>query len=207
MEIREIAEKLDNSFNAKSDAREKVLIFSRQAIQYSGKAIRAIHRDETNVTDEYLNKAKVAIEQCKELLRDHPDILYAGFVQDAQKEYAEAITTHSLINNKSMPDPDILGVDYAPYVNGIAETVGELRRHILDLIRHDKPEEGEKFLEYMDEIFYLLVSLDYPEAITGGLRRYTDAARSIMEKTRGDLTNALRQRKLIKALKDLEERL
>lgn len=207
MEIQSISEKIDRYFNAKNGAREKALVHSRQAIQYSGRAIRAIHRNEIEAAEKLTSQAKVALNQCQELLRDHPDIFYAGFVQDAQKEYAEAMTTCSLIKNKSLPDPEVLGVGYAPYVNGIAEAIGELRRHILDLIREGKPEEGEELLEFMDEIFYLLASLDYPDAITGGLRRSTDVARAIMEKTRGDLTNALRQRKLMNALKKLEEKL
>jgi len=207
MEIQSISEKIDRYFNAKNDAREKALVYSRQAIQYSGRAIRAIHRNEIERAEKLSSQAKVALDQCQELLRDHPDIFYAGFVQDAQKEYVEAMATCSLIKNKSLPDPETLGMGYAPYVNGIAEAIGELRRHILDLIRQGKPEEGEELLEFMDEIFYLLASLDYPDAITGGLRRSTDVARAIMEKTRGDLTNALRQRKLMNALKGLEEKL
>lgn len=207
MEIQSISDKIDRYFNAKNEAREKALVHSRQAIQYSGRAIRAIHRNETEVAEKLLNQARLALNQCQALLSNHQDILYAGFVQDAQKEYAEGMATCSLINNKSLPDPDTLGVDYAPYVNGIAEAIGELRRHILDLIREGEPEDGEELLKFMDEIFYLLASLDYPDAITGGLRRTTDVARAIMEKTRGDLTNALRQRKLMNALKELEEKL
>lgn len=208
MKINIISNKIEAYFSSKNEAREKSLAYSRKAIQHSGNAIRAIHRGEFEETKKLLAQAREALDKCEGLLRKkHPDIFYAGFVQDAQKEYAEAMVTYGLICDRALPEPEEINVGYPQYLNGLGEAVGEFRRHILDLIREGYVERGEDLLEAMDDIFYLLVSFDYPDAITYGLRRTADIARSIMEKTRGDLTTAIRQGELKQALKRLEEKL
>jgi translin len=137
-------------------------------------------------------------------LRDHKDIFYAGFVHDAQKEYAEAATFAALAQNRSLPLANDLSLDWAPYLNGLGETVGELRRHILDQLRQSNYDTCEALLRHMDDIYALLITIDYPDAITGGLRRTTDAARGILEKTRGDLTIAVGQAQLQKTMLALQ---
>jgi translin len=137
-------------------------------------------------------------------LRDHQDIFYAGFVQDAQKEYAEAATFTALAQNRPLPLARELAIDWAPYLNGLGETVGELRRYILDQLRQGNYGTCEALLRSMDDIYALLISIDYPDAITGGLRRTTDAARGILEKTRGDLTIAVSQAQLQKVMLALQ---
>ncbi len=140
-------------------------------------------------------------------LRPHPDLFYTGYVQDAQKEYVEALATFSLITGEPMQSPGEIGVAAAAFLNGLAEAVGELRRYVLDLLRRGEVESCEHLLRTMDDIYSLLVTIDYPDALTGGLRRTTDATRGILERTRGDLTFALRQRDLEAALARLEGRL
>ena len=140
-------------------------------------------------------------------LRDHQDIYYAGFVQDAQKEYAEAVTFNALVQHRSLPLPDELLISYAAYLNGLAEAVGELRRYVLDQLRHGNYDDCEIFLRYMDDIYALLISVDFPDAITSGLRRTTDAARGILEKTRGDLTSAISQAHLQQSMMKLQQEL
>jgi len=142
-----------------------------------------------------------------EVLKDHPDVYYAGFVHDAQKEHAEARQTYALIRGEPLPSPEHLGVGYAAYLNGLGEAVGELRRHGLDQMRHRDVAWSEGILETMDDIYYALVSFDYPTAISGGLKRTADVTRSLIERTRGDVTNAVRQQQLEKALADLWSRL
>jgi translin len=137
---------------------------------------------------------------------DYADLYYAGYTQDALKEFAEANITYALITNRPLPDPDELGVEYAAYLNGLGEAAGELRRHVLDLIRHGDLERGEEILSMMDDIYGVLVTIDFPNAITGGLRRTTDMVRGVLERTRGDLTMSLRQEKLQQALRDFEEK-
>jgi translin len=136
----------------------------------------------------------------------YPDLYFTGYVQDALKELAEAHIVHALITNAPLPDPDALGVDYAAYLNGLGEAAGELRRYSLDIIRHDNSEKVERVLEAMDDIYSLLVTVDFPDAITGGLRRTTDMVRGVLERTRGDLTVAARQEKLEKTLHEFEEK-
>lgn len=192
---------------AKHAARERALPKSRAAIRLCANAIRAAHRDEFESATQLLADAGTLLHGMTEDLGEHLDIFYAGFVADAQKEYAEAALTCALIKREPLPSPEELGVEWAPYVNGLGETIGELRRYVLDRMRLGKLDVGEVLLRDMDEIYSLLITLDYPDAITGNLRRTTDAARGILEKTRGDLTLGASQARLDAALARVQERL
>ena len=182
-------------------AREKALIAGRSAIRSSANAIRAIHRDELDQAHELMDQARSSLASGKSAVRDsHPDVYFAGFLQDAQKEYAEARLTEAIVTGAELPSREELDVELAAYLNGMAESIGEGRRSILDLLRQGDIERSERILAAMEDMYHLLVSMDYPDAITGNLRRSTDIARSIMERTRGDLTITLVQRKLQEAL-------
>jgi len=138
-----------------------------------------------------MDEARAGIDEGLEAVREHPEIRFAGYLQDAQKEYAEARITEAVVTGApELPTPDELGVEEASYLNGMAEAIGEARRHILDLLRHGRVAEGEAILAAMDDMYSVLVSMDYPDAITGNLRRSTDVARSLIERTRGDLSVA-----------------
>jgi len=195
-------------FDAKMRAREKALIASRSAIRSSANAIRAIHRGEFDQAQRLMEEARSWLAAGKEAVREeHPDVYFAGFLQDAQKEYAEARLTEAIVTGAELPAREDLEVELAAYLNGMAESIGEGRRAILDLLRHGDVERGERILTAMEDIYHLLVSMDYPDAITGNLRRSTDVSRGIMERTRGDLTITLVQRKLQEALERHEDEL
>jgi translin len=200
MAFDEFQREFQHRFDEKMAAREKALPAARRAIRSCANAIRAIHRHETGRAEELMAQASEAIREGVEAVRDHPDVAFAGFLQDAMKEYAEARITEAIVEGADIPGPDDVGVELAPYLNGMAEAIGEARRFILDLLRKGDVERGEEVLVAMEDLYYLLVSMDYPDAITGHLRRSTDIARSIMEKTRGDLSISLVQRDLRDAL-------
>jgi translin len=207
MDLGSVSEQIRKRIDAKSSAREKGLSFSRQAIRHCANSIRATHRAEMDVAQQLMTQARQALDEAQGALGPHPDIYFAGFLQDAEKEYAEARATYALINGTEVPSPEDLGVGDAPYLNGLAEAIGELRRHVLDIMRHGRLERGEELLAAMDDIYFILVSMDYPDALTGGLRRTTDVARSIMERTRGDLSLTLVQRNLQEAIAEHQRRL
>lgn len=188
-------------------ARERALPKSRAAIRLCANAIRAAHRSEFESSTRLLTEAGGLLRDMALDLREHQDIFYAGFVADAQKEYAEAALTSALMQRQPPPLPDTLGVEWAPYLNGLGESVGELRRYILDRMRQGRLEGCEELLADMDEIYSQLITLDYPDAITGNLRRTTDAVRGILEKTRGDLTLAVSQERLNDAMTRVHESL
>jgi translin len=188
-------------------ARERALPKSRAAIRLCANAIRAAHRAEFDQSTKLLAEAGGLLRDMALDLREHQDIFYAGFVADAQKEYAEAALTSALMQRQPPPTPDVLGVEWAPYLNGLGEAVGELRRYILDRMRQGRLEGCEEVLADMDEIYSQLITLDYPDAITGNLRRTTDAVRGILEKTRGDLTLAVSQDRLNNAMNRVHESL
>ena len=192
-------------FEFKHAARERALPKSRAAIRFCANSIRATHRQEFETAAKLLEQASVLLIEIAVDLREHQDIFYAGFVQDAQKEYAEAATFMALAQNRPLPLAPDLSIDWAPYLNGLGEAVGELRRYVLDQLRQGKLEQCEILLGYMDDIYSLLITIDFPDAITGGLRRTTDAARNILEKTRGDLTIAVGQAQLQRTLLDLQQ--
>lgn len=191
----------------KHGARERALPKSRAAIRLCANAIRAVHRNEFDHADRLLVEAGGLLRDMANDLRGHLDIFYAGFVADAQKEYAEAALTCALIRRDPLPAPEELGIEWAPYLNGLGESVGELRRYVLDRLRRGELEGCEALLADMDEIYALLITLDYPDAITGNLRRTTDSVRGILEKTRGDLTVGVSQARLNSTMTRIEERL
>lgn len=200
MDLDALAEQLRARFDDKMAARERALPAARHAIRLCANAIRAIHRGETDRARELMDEARREIDDGRRAVAEHPDVGYAGFLQDAQKEYAEARITEALVAGREPPGPEEVGVEVAPYLNGMAEAIGEARRQILDLLRRGDVERAESMLATMDEFHYLLASMDYPDAITGNLRRSTDVARGILEKTRGDLSMSLVQSDLREAL-------
>ncbi len=201
MNLDQISEDVRVRFDQRMDARERALPAARRAIRSCANAIRAIHRSEWEQAHRLMDQAKAAIDEGQLAVRDHPEIRFAGYLQDAQKEYAEARITEAVVTGVSqLPTPEELGVEDAPFLNGMAEAIGEGRRHILDLLRHGEVDRGEAILSAMEDIYYVLVSMDYPDAITMNLRRSTDVARSLIEKTRGDLSIAIVQRQLRDAL-------
>ena len=201
MNLDQISDDVRLRFDQRMEARERALPAARRAIRSCANAIRAIHRSEWDKAHMLMDQAKAAIDEGLSAVRDHPEIRFAGYLQDAQKEYAEARVTEAVVTAAGeLPTPEELGVEDAPFLNGMAEAIGEGRRHILDLLRHGEVDRGEAILSAMDDIYYVLVSMDYPDAITMNLRRSTDVARSLIEKTRGDLSIAIVQRQLRDAL-------
>jgi translin len=187
-------------FDAKTVARERALPAARRSIRASANSIRAIHRGEADRAEELLVESRSAIEDGLVAVADHPDVRFAGYLQDAQKEYAEARITFAIVADEPIPGPQEVDVEDAPYLNGMAEAIGEGRRHVLDLLRRRDVERAERILDSLEDLYGVLVTMDYPDAITLNLRRSTDVARSLIEKTRGDLSIAFVQRDLHDAL-------
>ncbi len=199
-----IADHVRRSFSAKDAAREKALPRCREAIRHCSNAIRAVHRQEFDQAKELLQSAHNLITEAEEAVSMHSELRNSGFIRDAQKEFAEGSITLALATEKQPPGPDELGIDAAAYLNGLGEAVGELRRYLLDSMRRGDLSRGEELLSAMDDIYGILVTMDFPDAITGGLRRTTDVVRSILEKTRSDLTLVMRQKDLENRLEKLE---
>jgi len=202
-----IVDSIRQDFDARTAARDQALAQARQLTRACSLAIRAVHRDDDEEMNAKLSKAHELAKTLTVNLQDYPDLFHAGYTQDALKEYAEAKITCALIQNKPLQTPEELGVINVTYLKGLSEAVGELRRRTLDILRHGYSEEAERLLGYMDEIYAVLVTIDYPDAITYGLRRQTDIARSIIEKTRGDITFSLRGEHLEQAIGQLSDKL
>jgi len=200
-------ERVRDDFSSKNAAREKALPLCREAIRFSANAIRAVHRHEFDVARDLAGKAGAQLRVAKLSVLDHPDIYFAGFVHDAQKEYAEASITLAMVEGGDLPTPADLDVEYAAYLNGMGEAIGELRRHLLDTLRTGDTERCEVWLSAMDEMYGVLVTVDYPDAMTGGLRRTTDNVRGILERTRGDFTMSVQQRRLEQKIEDFGKKL
>ncbi|HVN15155.1 MAG TPA: haloacid dehalogenase [Anaerolineales bacterium] len=202
-----ITEQIRKNFDARTAARDKALATARQLTRACSLAIRAVHRSETDVMTGHLSEARSLANALRADLAQFSDLFYAGYTQDALKEFVEANVTCALIRNQGLPTPEDLNVADSTYLNGLAEVVGELRRRTLDILRHGYSQEAERLLGWMDEIYSVLVTMDYPDAITNGLRRQTDIARSIIEKTRGDITFSLRGEHLEQAIGKLSAQL
>ena len=197
----EIFDEIRNDFEAKTALRDSALRDARQCVKHASLAIRAIHRNEEIEARRELAEGRNLVESLRNSLKaNHPELYYAGYTQDALKEYCEAELTVAMISGERLPSPEALNTENPAYLNGLAETLGELRRRCLDLLRPGYNHEVERLLEMMGEIFSQLVTMDFPDAITEGLRRRTDLARGIIERTRADITVAYREDQLSKKL-------
>ncbi len=203
----EIAERIHLALEARTRARDQALAQARKLTRHSANAIRAIHRGEVETADENLNEGRAIFKALRLDLATFPDLYFAGYTQDAIKELAEASITCALIQNLPLPTPEELEVEYATFLNGLAEAAGELRRRCLDILRQGYSQEAERLLGLMDDIYETLVTMDYPDAVTNGLRRQTDVTRSLLERTRGDLTISLREQHLEEIIVAVSERL
>ena len=188
--------------DARFAAREIGITRSRTIIRSSANAIRALHRGDFDAADRLLGEASAALVDVVTALADHPDILHAGFVADAAKECAEAHLSRAILTGSPLPMAADLGIDPVAYLHGLGETVGEARRHLLDLLRAGNLADSERVLEAMDSIVDLLATLDYPDGMTSGLRRTTDVARSLVERSRSDLTSTVVQERLRRDIAD-----
>ncbi|HEX8229330.1 MAG TPA: haloacid dehalogenase [Chloroflexia bacterium] len=199
--IQAVGEQVIRALETKYQARERALAGSRATIRNCAHSIRASHRGELDNARGLIGEAGGLVASTRDdLMREHPDIYWTGYVQDAQKEYAEANIVYAVISGEDIPTPEQLGVEPAAYLNGLGEAAGEMRRFVLDRIRHGEAERCEQVLNTMEDIYSLLVTVDFPDAITNGLRRTTDMVRGVLERTRGDVTFALQQRQLTEAL-------
>jgi translin len=182
-------------------AREQALADTRQLVRLSANTIRAVHRGEFTEADNLLAQARTKHTGLQAYRTAFPQLYWAGYVQDAQKEYAEARLVRALIGGGPLPTPGELEIEEAVYLNGLGEAAGELRRHLLDVLRAGNVTAAETTLALMDDIFGLLVTVDYPDAVTYGLRRTTDLVRGVLERSRGDLTLTAQQMRLEAALR------
>ena len=201
-EIGAIGVRARETFEEKHRARELTIGASRQAIQACAASIRATHRGEYDAAETLASEAREHLARADAALVGHPDIRTSGPLYDAKKELAEAWCTLALVRNDPLPSPEAIGIDVAPYCNGLAEAASELRRQLLDRLRAGELTRAEELMGAMDEIYSLLVTIDYPDGVTGGLRRTTDALRAVLERTRGDLTTTFLQQRLQRALED-----
>jgi len=201
-----ITEDIRKIFTLRDAAREKVIPLSRETIHYCSVTIRAVHRQEFAQAAELLKTAADLLSQAKQGTAGFYELANAGYLRDAEKEYAEASTLVAMVCSLKLPSPDDLHIDPAAYLNGLAEAATELRRYLLDGIRHGDLSRGEEMLGAMDEIYSVLVTMDFPDAITGGLRRTTDIVRGVLEKTRSDFTLIVQQKSLEKKLEIFEEK-
>lgn len=195
-----IADQIRQSFSVKDAVREKAIPLCREVIRQCSNAIRAVHRQDFDQAKEMLQTSGNLLAEVEQTVKEYNEFNNTGFVRDAQKEYAEGCITLALVTGKTLPSPDELGIGGAAYLNGLGEAVGELRRYLLDSMRGGDLSRGEELLSAMDDIYSILVTMDFPDAITGGLRRTTDMVRGVLERTRSDLTLVIRQ-------KDLENKL
>lgn len=208
-QIETVVSKICARLEAKNAARESALADSRRITRHAANAIRALHRGEQEVARQHLDTGRGLVQAIDRNLQIHPDLYWTGYVQDAQKEFAEASLVSAMIAGIELPGPDDIGVEPAPYLNALAEAASEMRRYILDSIRHGGAEQmrdAERILDLMDDVYTNLLTVDFPDQVTGGLRRTTDQLRAVLERTRGDLTLTVRQAQLERALRDLPAR-
>ncbi len=195
-ELTRLADGLIDEFASANDAREQGLAACRQVIRACSRSIRMVHRNEVDGASAMADEAEAHLRQAQAVLQPFPRVAHAGFLHDAEKEYAEARLTAALVGGTALPTRDQLDVGLPAWLNGLAEAASELRRYLLDQLRSGDMSRGNELLEDMDSVYELLVSIDFPDALTAGLRRTTDAYRAVLERTRSDYTTAVMQSRL-----------
>lgn len=205
--LNKIAQEISQSLDQHTQVRDTALANARILTRHCAHTIRAVHRQDWDAANQELSAAQTLVDQIHNDLQDFPNLYFAGYTQDAIKEYAEASIFYSLMKDDHLPSHTDLRIEPNTYLKGFSEVVGELRRRVLDELLHGYSDDVDKMLNYMDDIYSVLVSMDYPDAVTHGLRRLTDISRSIIERTRGDVTMSYRQEQLEKRLKEMEESL
>ena len=194
---------IDAELSEANRARETALVSCRRVIRAAGSSIRAIHRLDADAAGELADGSEVALREAQRVLSPFPAVGHSGFLHDAEKEYTEARAVAALVAGGSMPTPAELGVSASAWMRGVAEAASELRRHLLDRLREGDVEHGESLLAAMDEVYGALVVVDYPDALTNGLRRTLDALRAVLERSRGDVTTTVLQTRLQGAIEGL----
>lgn len=204
-----IAEIIRTELTEQDAARDKAVVQSRELIRLCAEAIRAIHRREWDDADKQLENIRTTTQMVVAGVAEYPELYHSGYLQDALKEVVEAFATYSIIRNQPLPTPESLAIKASTYLLGLSEAATELRRFILDIMRLDErhSQEAERLLDCMDTIYDQLVTFDFPDALTHGLRRQTDIVRGVLERTRGDMTTSLRQQLLQDALERLEKKM
>ena len=206
-ELDDTAEAIRRHMEQVDGARDLAYKRSRSLIALCARSIRAIHREEWETAETLLGEARAATDDLVSGVRGYPELYFAGYTQDAVKEFVEGNLVYAMVRNRPLPPPEALGAEPNTWLNGLAEAASELRRRILDLLRHGQIEEAERLLDAIDHIYSTLVTFDFADQITGGLRRRTDALRAVFERTNGDVANSIRSSRLEEALKTLETRL
>ena len=206
-QLDQIAETIRRYMEQIDAARDLAYQRSRSLIALCARSIRAIHREEWDAAEALLAEARLATDDLVAGVRPHPDLYFAGYTQDAVKEFVEANLVYALVRGRPLPTPEELGAEYNTWLNGLAEAASEMRRRILDLLRRGQGAEAARLLDAMDHIYSTLVTFDFADQITGGLRRRTDALRAVFERTHGDLSHSFRSAQLEAALAALETRL
>ncbi len=202
-----IAGRIRQALAEKNQAREAAYPLSREAVRSAANCIRAVHRGEFEAAKGLLAQARSQLGEIGAAVEGHPDLRYTGYVESAEKEYAEAAVTFALAAKTPVPEPEALGVSHPAYLNALGEAAGEMRRYLLDHLRREDMARCEAILASMDDIYNVLVTMDFPDALTAGLRRTTDMVRGVLERTRGDFTMAVSQARLVEKLTRVEKRL
>lgn len=202
-----IVETIRTELTTLNGLRDATLARSRALTRACANSIRAIHRHDWAEADVLLAQAREEAQAMVEAIDEQPTLYHAGYTQDALKELVEAHLVNAMVHNGPLPTPAELYVTGATYLRGMSEAGTEMRRFVLDLMRRNQVDEAEPYLEFMDEIYSQLITMDFPDAVTDGLRRHTDVLRSVLERTRGDLTLAIRQEQMRKALLSFETNL
>ncbi|MFN8034457.1 MAG: haloacid dehalogenase [Acidimicrobiia bacterium] len=192
------------AIDSRHRAREVTLAAARRIIQASAASIRATHRGEFGRAGELIAQGAAALAEADAALAAHPDLRVTGALPDAIKELVEANATLAFVSDAPLPTMEALGVSASAYLNGLAEAASELRRHALDCLREGRLDRAEQLVAIMDDVYALLVTIDYPDGVTGGLRRTTDALRGVLERTRGDLTTTMVAARLQASIERME---
>ncbi len=200
----EVISEIEGRLDEKDEVRELAIKSSRTIARLAGAAIQGMHRGEDSAA--ILHETHEEVAKLRSLLDGHPDLFHAGFVENAMQEACESFLVHAILEGEKLPTPKECGVTDTAYLLGLGDVVGELRRFALTALRDGDVASASHSLERMERILDSLMRFDYPTALIA-LKRKQDVARSLIEKTRGEVAVAARSHELAKKIDSLHGKL
>jgi len=180
-------------------AREQIFTTSRETVRLAGSSILQIHRGDSKNASETIGQARESLKKVRKLCEDFNEFATSPGVVVAFQEYVEASTLWTFVKDGKIPSIEELSVDWRSYVLGLLDVIGEFRRMSLNGLRKGNVVLAEKTLSVMEGIYEDLQSLDHTSIIPT-FRVKMDAARRIIEATRGDVVTEARRLSLEQAL-------
>ena len=181
--------------------RESILKATRDSISLCSKAIVHIHTGKMGEADEEIAQAGKILA---DLRKKAGSGTLARYLPSPEAEFVEASSVQAIVLGKPLPTAKDLDVSGEGYVMGLLDTVGEVKRLLLDAIMKSKVDKAERYFEMMEELYSVLSPFAALDHVANGVRRKIDVARMLTEDARGVMAQEARRTQMLSSMRELE---